>query len=89
MPLVLCGDLNVRWDERDVANPAAWVETVLYHPTSRAALEELLSWGLVDVHRQRHPEGGLYSCWDDRTLASPKNDGLRMDYMFATPSLAS
>jgi exodeoxyribonuclease-3 len=75
--------------ERDVANPAAWTETVLYHPTSRAALEELLSWGLVDVHRQRHPEGGLYSWWDYRMLAFPKNDGLRLDYIFTTLSLAS
>ena len=63
-PLVLCGDFNVARDELDVADPAAWEESVLYHPTSRAALEELLSWGLVDVHRQQHPEGRLYSWWD-------------------------
>ena len=67
-----------------MANPAAWEETVLYHPTSRAALEELLSWGLVDAHRQQHPEGRLYSWWDYRMLAFPKNDGLRLDYIFAT-----
>jgi hypothetical protein len=71
-PLVLCGDFNVARDELDVANPAAWEESVLFHPTSRAALEELLSWGLVDVHRQQHPEGGLYSWWDYRMLAAPR-----------------
>ncbi|MGA2259549.1 MAG: exodeoxyribonuclease III [Thermoguttaceae bacterium] len=63
-PLVVCGDFNVARDELDLADPAAWEETVLYHPTSRAALEDLLSWGLVDVHRQQHPEGRLYSWWD-------------------------
>jgi exodeoxyribonuclease-3 len=89
MPLVLCGDFNVARDERDVADPAAWEETVLYHPTSRTALEELLSWGLVDIHRQQHPEGRLYSWWDYRMLAFPKNDGLRLDYIFTTPSLAN
>jgi exodeoxyribonuclease III len=88
-PLVVCGDFNVARDELDVADPAAWAETVLYHPTSRAALEELLSWGLVDVHRQRHPEGRLYSWWDYRMLAFPKNDGLRLDYIFATAPLAA
>ncbi len=88
MPLVLCGDFNVARDERDVANPEAWVETVLFHPTSRAALEELLTWGLSDVFRQRHAEGGLYSWWDYRMLAFAKNDGLRLDYIFATPPLA-
>jgi exodeoxyribonuclease III len=88
-PLVLCGDFNVARDDRDVASPAVWAETVLFHPTSRAVLEELLSWGLVDVLRQQHPEGGLYSWWDYRMLAFPKNDGLRLDYVFATQSLAS
>ncbi len=84
-PLVVCGDFNVARDELDVANPAAWEETILYHPTSRAALEGLLGWGLVDVLRQQHPEGHLYSWWDYRMLAFPKNDGLRLDYIFASP----
>jgi len=88
-PLVVCGDFNVARDELDVADPVAWEESVLYHPTSRAALEELLSWGLVDVHRQQHPEGRLYSWWDYRMLAFPKNDGLRLDYIFATVPLAA
>ena len=87
-PLVLCGDFNVARDERDVANPAAWEPSVLYHPTSRVALEELLGWGLVDVLRRQHPEGGLYSWWDYRNLGFPKNDGLRIDYIFATRPLA-
>ena len=88
-PLVICGDFNVARNALDVADPAVWEETVLYHPTSRTALEELLSWGLVDVFRQQHAEGGLYSWWDYRMLAFPKNDGLRLDYIFATPSLAA
>lgn len=86
-PLVLCGDFNVARDERDVANPTAWEPSVLYHPTSRAALEELLDWGLMDVLREQHPEDALYSWWDYRNLAFPKNDGLRLDYIFATRPL--
>lgn len=88
-PLIVCGDFNVARDERDVADPAAWEETVLYHPTSRAALEELLGWGLADVFHQQHAEGSLYSWWDYRMLAFPKNQGLRLDYIFATQPLAS
>jgi exodeoxyribonuclease-3 len=87
-PLVVCGDFNVARDELDVADPAAWEETVLYDPASRAALEELLSWGLVDLHRQQHPEGRLYSWWDYRMLAFPRNKGLRLDYIFVTERLA-
>jgi exodeoxyribonuclease-3 len=88
-PLVVCGDFNVARDELDVAEPAAWEDTVLYHPTSRAALEELLSWGLVDVHRQQHPEGRLYSWWNYRMLAFPRNKGLRLDYILTTAPLAA
>jgi exodeoxyribonuclease-3 len=88
-PLVLCGDFNVARDERDVAEPAAWEETVLFHRSSRTAMEELLGWGLVDVHRRQHPEGRLYSWWDYRMLAFPKNNGLRLDYIFATQPLAA
>ncbi len=87
-PLVVCGDFNVARDERDVANPAAWEPSVLYHPTSRSALEELLGWGLIDVFRQQHDQGGSYSWWDYRNLGFPRNDGLRIDYIFATQPLA-
>jgi exodeoxyribonuclease-3 len=87
-PLMVCGDLNIARDEKDVARPDAWASSVLFHPTSRAALEELLAWGLVDVFRQQHPEGGQYSWWDYQALAFPRNNGLRLDYILATAPLA-
>jgi len=88
-PLVLCGDFNIARDERDVARPAAWAGSVLFHETARQALEELLAWGLVDVVRKHHPDEQLYSWWDYRMLSFPKNDGLRIDYLLATESLAA
>jgi len=87
-PLVLCGDFNVARHERDVAQPDAWAESVLCHADARQAMEDLLAWGLVDVFGQQHPEGGLYSWWDYRNLAFPRNHGLRLDYIVATPPLA-
>lgn len=87
-PLLLCGDFNVARDEKDVAHPLQWAGSVLFHPTSRDAFEQLIAWGLVDVFRQHHPDGGLYSWWDYRMLAFPKNDGLRLDYILATEPLA-
>jgi exodeoxyribonuclease-3 len=86
--LVLCGDFNVARDEKDVARPDAWAGTVLFHQEVRDAMERLLAWGLVDVFRQHHPEGGLYSWWDYRMLGFPKNDGLRIDYILATEPVA-
>ena len=87
-PVLVCGDFNVARSEQDVARPADWADSVLFHPDSRAALESLLDWGLVDVVRQRHPGELLLSWWDYRMLAFPKNDGLRLDYIFATAPLA-
>ncbi|MBU4272709.1 MAG: exodeoxyribonuclease III [Planctomycetes bacterium] len=88
VPLALCGDFNVARHENDVARPEAWAGTVLFHQQIRDAMEHLLAWGLVDVFRQHHPEGGLYSWWDYRMLAFPKNDGLRLDYILVTEPLA-
>ncbi len=87
-PLLLCGDLNVAPEDRDVAHPEAWSDTVLCHPDARAALRRVVDWGLVDTFRLQHAEGGFYSWWDYRQLGFPKNDGLRIDHILATAPLA-
>ena len=85
--VVLCGDLNVAADDRDVAEPDEWADTVLCVPQVRRALERACRWGLVDVFRKHHPEGGVYSWWDYRMAAFPRNDGLRLDHVLATEAL--
>jgi exodeoxyribonuclease III len=87
-PLALCGDFNVAPEARDVCDPAAWEGTVLFHPEVRAALERVTAWGLRDTLRLHRTEGGLYSWWDYRMLAFPKNRGLRIDQIWASPALA-
>jgi exodeoxyribonuclease-3 len=87
-PLLLCGDFNVAPEPRDVARPTAWERSVLFHPDARAALEEVRAFGLTDTLRLHHQEAGLYSWWDYRMLAFPKDDGLRIDHIFATAPLA-
>jgi exodeoxyribonuclease-3 len=86
--LALCGDFNVAPEPRDVCDPQAWEDTVLFHPQARAALQKLCAWGLVDALRLHHSEGGLYSWWDYRQLAFPKNQGLRIDHILVTQSFA-
>ncbi len=87
--LLVCGDLNVAPEDRDVAKPDAWADTVLCHPDARAALRGVMDWGLVDTFRLHHAEGGFYSWWDYRQLAFPRNDGLRIDHVLATAPLAA
>jgi exodeoxyribonuclease III len=83
-PVILCGDFNVVRDDRDAARPDDWAGTVLCHPDAREGLEAIRQWGFTDVFREHHPAGGVYSWWDYRMLAFPKNNGLRLDYIFAT-----
>ena len=86
-PLALCGDFNVAPDERDVYNPTAWEKEPLYHPEARAGLRAIADWGLVDSLRLHRQDAGIYSWWDYRMLAFPKNRGLRIDHIYLTKSL--
>ncbi|MEO1008392.1 MAG: exodeoxyribonuclease III [Planctomycetota bacterium] len=87
-PLVFAGDLNITFDDQDVAFPEKWEGSVHTHPEMRDALQKLAGFGLVDVFRAHHPEGGVYSWWDYRQLGFPKGNGLRIDAILATEVLA-
>jgi exodeoxyribonuclease-3 len=87
-PLALCGDYNIAPDARDVEKEESWAGGVLYNEDLSARFQRLLELGLVDTFRRHHEEGGTYSWWDYRRLAFPKNDGLRIDHILATPALA-
>jgi len=88
-PLVLAGDFNVAPEARDVCDPGAWEGTVLYHPEARAALEEIRRFGLVDLVRLHHAGPGPWSWWDYKQLAFPRDQGLRIDHLYATETLAA
>lgn len=87
-PLALCGDFNIAPEECDVAYPDMWEGTVLFNPEMRDQFREILNLELVDTFRLHHAEAGLYSWWDYRQLGFPRNDGLRIDHILATRSLA-
>ncbi|GAG32366.1 unnamed protein product, partial [marine sediment metagenome] len=87
-PLIVCGDFNIAPTDLDVAHPRIWAGSVLCDPEGRSAIEEIRSWGLVDVFRNLHPDTAAYSWWDYRNLGFPKNNGLRLDYILATARLA-
>jgi exodeoxyribonuclease-3 len=87
--VALCGDMNVAPEARDVCDPAAWEPSVLFHPEARAALEGVCAWGLVDAFRLHHEAPGLYTWWDYRMLAFPRNQGLRIDHVLLSEPLAA
>lgn len=86
--LALLGDMNVAPEDRDVHDPAAWRGKIHCSEPERQALAHVVAWGMRDVFRDHHSEAGFYSWWDYRGVSLFKNLGLRIDHIFATPSLA-
>jgi exodeoxyribonuclease-3 len=87
--VVLCGDLNIAPEDRDVWDAAAVHGSTHITPVERARFQALLEWGMVDVFRQAHPGvDHLYTWWDYRAGNFHKHKGMRIDHLLATPSLA-
>lgn len=87
--LVICGDYNVAPKDEDVYDPDLWRGAIMCSEGERKAFEELCDIGFVDTLRLHHPEPGLFSWWDYRMLAFPKNRGLRIDAILASKGLAA
>jgi exodeoxyribonuclease III len=86
--LVVCGDFNVAPEDLDVHDPQLWRGAIMCSEAERAAFRDLCATGLVDTFRLHHREPGLFSWWDYRMLAFPKNRGLRIDTILASQAFA-
>lgn len=86
--IVVCGDFNIAPTDLDVYDPAAFVDHTHTSEPERAKLAALQSWGLVDVFRQHHHGGGLFSWWDYRGGSFYKKMGMRIDLLMMSQSLA-
>ena len=86
---VVCGDFNVAPTDLDVHDPALWRGAIMCSAGEREAFQRLEFLGLSDTLRLRTQEPGIYSWWDYRMLAFPKNRGLRLDAILAGRDLAS
>jgi len=88
-PLALCADWNVAPADLDVHEPVRWHQQVLCTAAERAALAEVMAWGVSDCYRTAHPEGRAYSWWDYRGVSFFKDQGLRIDMILASAPLAA
>jgi exodeoxyribonuclease-3 len=87
--VVLCGDFNVTFDDRDIYDPERWRERILCSTPEREALGEVLGCGLTDALRAHHEEAGIYTWWDFRTFGFKKGNGLRIDHFLVSPPALS
>jgi exodeoxyribonuclease-3 len=88
--VALLGDFNIAPTDLDVWDPKKFVNATHVSPPERAALAELQGWGLDDVFRTQYPDvDGLYSWWDYRAGSFHKRQGMRIDLVLASASLAA
>ncbi len=86
-PLVVMGDFNVARTDEDVWDPAAFVGATHVSAPERAAMDDLESWGLVDVRARPGKGDRAYTYFDYRAGMMHKNLGMRIDYVLATPAV--
>ena len=86
--VVLTGDYNVAPYDDDAQNIDQWRKGVLANDEVRNKLNELKELGFVDAVRPFFPKGRIYSWWDYRGGGFQRNNGLRIDHIWASPALA-
>ncbi len=87
-PLLICGDFNVAPDDRDVWDVKQWTGKLHFSEPEKQAHQELMAWGLKDALRLHHPDPGIYTWWDYRSMGFQRGLGLRIDHILITDSLA-
>ena len=87
--VVVTGDFNITFDDRDVWDPEQWREKILCSTPEREALGSLLDLGLHDALRRFTDEEGQFTWWDFRNRGFERgNRGLRIDhFLVSEPAL--
>ena len=86
--VVVAGDFNIAPEDRDVWDVAKTSGGTHVTEPERAALARLSEWGLEDVFRRHHDDDGLFSWWDYRGGAFHKREGMRIDLVMGSASIA-
>ena len=85
--LVLVGDFNITFDDRDTHDPEGLREAIHHTSEERAHFQGLLDLGLTDAFRLFDQPERSYSWWDYREFAFRRNRGLRIDHILVSHAL--
>lgn len=87
-PVIICGDLNVAHEEKDLKNPKQNVGNAGFSNQERGKHTEFLQAGFIDTFRFLYPETtGAYTWWSYRFNARANNAGWRIDYFLVSDRL--
>lgn len=89
LAVALCGDFNVAPTDEDVWDMAAFEGATHVTPAERAAFAALGEAGFTDVVRPHTPGPGVYTYWDYQQLRFPRREGMRIDFVLGSRSLAA
>ena len=88
--VILCGDLNIAREDRDVHPKERKPNQIGTRPEERDMLARLLAAGLVDVGRALDPANDeLFTWWAPWRNLRQRNIGWRIDYVLASQALAA
>jgi exodeoxyribonuclease III len=87
--VVLCGDLNVALEERDIHPKLRKPRQIGATTEERALLARIIAHGLVDLHRRfESGNDNLFTWWAPWRQMKERNIGWRIDYVLASQALA-
>ena len=83
--VVVTGDFNITFDDRDIYDPEAWRDKILCSVPERDAMRRITDLGLTDALRHFDDSDGIYTWWDFRTRGFQRGNGLRIDHFLLSP----
>jgi exodeoxyribonuclease-3 len=87
--VALMGDWNIAPRDEDVWSMEFYIDKSHVSPRERAAFHAIEDAGYADVVRPHAPAPGVYTYWDYQRLRFPKKQGMRIDFVLASPALAA
>jgi exodeoxyribonuclease-3 len=88
-PFVILGDFNIAPTDADVWDAAAFAGSTHVTPPERAALAALRDLGLHDIVPRALKYGTPFTYWDYRAGRFHKNEGMRIDLVYASAGLVT
>lgn len=88
-PFLVAGDFNVAPGDDDVWDPSAFAGSTHVTGPEREALAGLSGLGLRDLRPRALKYGTPFTYWDYRAGMFHKNQGMRIDLVYASPAVAA
>ncbi|MEJ7742201.1 MAG: exodeoxyribonuclease III [Nocardioidaceae bacterium] len=84
--ILLAGDWNIAPQDDDVWDMRVFAHSTHVSQPERDAFSAIVEAGYADVVRPHTPGPGVYTYWDYTRLRFPRREGMRLDFVLASPA---